>query len=146
MHRGASIAFAFGLGIFLSLPAYAVTSVTVQTMEGTLSLNRGDGYVEVLTWADAQAGNQVFANPGSSGKIIYSDGCDVTVKPGSVYTVQDLSPCGSGRIGGSATYYVVGGLVIAGGAVAVVAITNGGDDNVAAKKKPRNNGNQPASP
>jgi hypothetical protein len=143
MHRGASIAF--GLGIFLSLPAYAVTSVTVQTMEGSLSLNRGEGYVEVLTWADALAGNQVMANPGSWGKIIYSDGCDVTVKPGSVYTVQEASPCLSGRIGGSATTYVLGGVAITAAVVGIVVLTNGGGDS-GGKKKASDDDDKPASP
>jgi hypothetical protein len=143
MHRGISIA-AFGLGVFLGLPAWAGTVATVQAMAGTLSLNRGDGYVEVLSWADAPSGSQVMANPGSSGKIIYSDGCEINVSPGSVYTVQDSSPCGSGAIGGgSARAYVIGGLVVAGGAVAIIALT-GGNDGGGAKKK--QNPNQPASP
>ena len=135
MRWGASIAF--GLGVFLGLPASAGTVVTVQTIEGTLSLNRGDGYVEVLSWADAPSGSQVMANPGSRGKVIYSDGCEVNVSPGSVYTVQDSSPCGSGVMGGgSARNYVIGGLVIAGDAVAVIALTGGDDsDNGKHKKK-----------
>jgi hypothetical protein len=123
--------------------------LAVQTIEGTLSLNRGDGYVEVLSWADAPSGSQVMANPGSRGKVIYSDGCEVNVSPGSVYTVQDSSPCGSGVMGGGpARNYVIGGLVIAGGAVAVIALT-GGDDGSSAKKKKKKkkrNADEPASP
>jgi len=147
MHRGASLA-AFGLGIFLGLPAWAGTMGTVQTIDGTLSLNRGDGYVEVLSWAEAPAGSQVMANPGSRGKIIYSDGCEINVSPGSVYTVQDGSPCGSGALrGGSARTYVIGGLVVAGGAVAIIALTGGGDsDNGKNKKKKHKETNNPASP
>jgi hypothetical protein len=143
MRWGTAIAFA--LGVTLSLPAFAVTVATVQTMEGSLSLNRGEGYVEILTWADAQAGSQVMANPGSWGKIIYSDGCDVTVKPGSVYTIQDASPCLSGRIGGSATTYVLGGVAIAAGVVGIVVLTNGDDDKKGGKKKASDD-DQPASP
>ena len=144
MRWGASIAF--GLGIFLGLPAWAGTVATVQTMEGTLSLNRGAGYVEVLSWAEAPSGSQVMANPGSSGKIIYSDGCEINVSPGSVYTIQDSSPCGSGVLrGGSARNYVIGGLVVAGGTVAIIALT-GGDDSGTKKKKHKKNGNEPASP
>jgi hypothetical protein len=114
-------------------------------MEGSLSLNRGEGYVEVLTWADALAGNQVMANPGSWGKIIYSDGCDVTVKPGSVYTVQEASPCLSGRIGGSATTYVLGGVAITAAVVGIVVLTNGGGDS-GGKKKASDDDDKPASP
>jgi hypothetical protein len=122
--------------------------VTVQTIDGTLSLNRGDGYVEVLSWAEAPAGSQVMANPGSSGKIIYSDGCEISVSPGSVYTIQDSSPCGSGVLrGGSARNYVIGGLVVAGGAVAIIALTGGGDsDNGKHKKKKHEDNDHPASP
>ena len=147
MRWGTSIAF--GLGVFLGLPASAGPVVTVQTIEGTLSLNRGDGYVEVLSWADAPSGSQVMANPGSRGKVIYSDGCEVNVSPGSVYTVQDSSPCGSGVMGGgSARNYVIGGLVIAGGAVAVIALTGGdnSDNGKHKKKKKHEDNDHPASP
>jgi hypothetical protein len=140
MRWGASIA-ACGLGIFLGLPAWAVT---VQTIDGTLSLNRGDGYVEVLSWADAPSGSQVMANPGSRGKVIYSDGCEINVSPGSVYTVQDSSPV---LRGGSARNYVIGGLVVAGGAVAIIALTGGGDSNNGKHKKKKHEDNDnPASP
>jgi hypothetical protein len=121
---------------------------TVQTTAGTLSLNRGNGYVEVTTWADAPSGSQVMANPASSGKIIYSDGCEINVGPGSVYTIQDSSPCQSGLLrGGSARTYVIGGLVVAGGAVAIIALTGGGDsDNGKNKKKKHEDNDHPASP
>ena len=76
MRWGASIAF--GLGVFLGLPAVAGTVATVQATEGTLSLNRGDGYVEVLSWADAPSGSQVMANPGSRGKVIYAEAAKST--------------------------------------------------------------------
>ena len=143
MRWGASIAF--GLGVFLGLPAVAGTVATVQATEGTLSLNRGDGYVEVLSWADAPSGSQVMANPGSRGKVIYSDGCEINVSPGSVYTVQDGSPCRAGLGSGSARTYVIGGLVIVGGTVAIIALT-GGDDGSAKKEKHKKSGNHPASP
>ena len=146
MYRGASVA-AFGLGIFLSLAASAGTMVTVRTIDGALSLNRGEGYVEVLSWAEAPAGSQVMANPGSKGKIIYSDGCTIDVVPGSVYTVQDSSPCSSGVVGRPRAYYVIGGLVVAGGAVAIIALTGGSDsDNGKQKKKKHKDTDNPASP
>ena len=94
----------------------------------------------MLSWADAPSGSQVMANPGSSGKVIYSDGCEINVSPGSVYTVQESSPCRAGLGGGSARTYVIGGLVIAGGAVTLIALTGGGDSK---KHKETNN---PASP
>jgi hypothetical protein len=129
---------------FLTPPAFAATSATVQTINGTLSLNRGDGYVEVISWADAVSGNQVMANPGSSGKIIYADGCTIEVKPGEVYTVADSSPCSSGVVRRPVNY-VIGGLVIAGGTVAIIALTNNGDSDNNNKKSKRN-GDQSASP
>ena len=137
-----------GWGYSLACPHLREPVVTVQTIEGTLSLNRGDGYVEVLSWADAPSGSQVMANPGSRGKVIYSDGCEINVSPGSVYTVQDSSPCGSGVMGGgSARNYVIGGLVIAGGAVAVIALTGGDNsDNGKHKKKKHEDNDDPASP
>ena len=77
-----------------------------------------------------------MANPGSRGKVIYADGCEINVSPGSVYTVQDGSPCRAGLGSGSARTYVIGGLVIVGGTVAIIALT-GGDDGSAKKEGTR---------
>jgi hypothetical protein len=69
------------------------------------------------------------------------------LKPGSVYSVQDASPCLSGRIGGSATTYVLGGVAIAAGVVGIVVVlTNGDDDTKGGKKKASDDDDQPASP
>jgi hypothetical protein len=143
MNRGAFIAFA--LGVFFSLPACAGAVATVQTITGTLSLNRGDGFVEVISFAEAPAGSQVMANPGSQGKIVYYDGCEFTVSPGTVYTVQDGSPCQSGVRRGPARNYVIGGLVVAGAAVAVVALTAAGDSG-GPNHKPKRKKDHSASP
>ena len=144
MHWGASIT-AFGLGIFLRLPAWAGTVVTVQTIEGSLSLNRGAGDVEVLGWADAPSGSQVMANSGSRGKGHLCRRLRNQYQPW-LGLHQDSSPCRAGVMGGgSVRTYVIGGLVIAGGTVAVIALT-GGDDGSSAKEKKKRNADEPASP
>jgi hypothetical protein len=140
MHWGIPLAVSI---VFAPSLAAAASVATVQTMEGSLSLNRGDGYVEVLTWADAAAGSQVMANPGSRGKVIYSDGCEVELSPGSVYAIQQASPCKSGLFRGGAAKYVVGGLLVAGGVVAVVALTGGDDGGGGGKKRSANHAASP---
>ena len=77
----------FITAVLLSSPAWA--AVTIQSVTPEVSINRGQGYKEVVTAAtEASAGDQVMAGPGGHGKIVYSDGCVVDVYPGAVVTVQ----------------------------------------------------------
>ena len=80
---------AFIIGVFLGAPASAAT---IQSVKPEVSVNRGQGYQEVVTAATpAKDGDQVMAGPGGRGKIVYSDGCAVDVYPGSVVTVKEGS-------------------------------------------------------
>jgi hypothetical protein len=57
----------------------------------TVSSSIGQGFTRVPGLKPAQAGTQVMASESGSGWIIYC-GCDVEIKPGRVYTVEDR-PC-----------------------------------------------------
>lgn len=74
----------------LSLPASAAT---LSPGKGELFVNRGDGYKRVTATAQIAAGDQVIAQPGGSGRIIFSDGCATNIEPGVVFTVAPRSPC-----------------------------------------------------
>ena len=82
MSRLFSIALA--AGAFISLPALAAK---VEVVQGTVSVNQGQGYKQVAAASDVSPGDQVMAAPGARGKIVYSDGCAVDVYPGAVLTV-----------------------------------------------------------
>lgn len=77
----------FITAVLLSSPAWA--AATIQSVTPEVSINRGQGYKELVTGAtEASAGDQVMAGPGGHGKIVYADGCVVEVYPGAVVTVQ----------------------------------------------------------
>ena len=75
---------------FMSLPAFATT---VDSVKGKVLINRGEGFQQVTTGAQANAGDQLMAGPGGSAKLVYSDGCQVSVVPGRVVSVGKQPPC-----------------------------------------------------
>src|SRR5438552_72808 len=75
----------------LSLGTSAVAA-TVTATQGQVLVNRGNGYQRVVGSTQAGTGATVVANPGGSAQVVYSDGCVVTVEPGSVYTIAPQSP------------------------------------------------------
>ena len=79
-----------GLLILLSLPAFAAT---VDSVKGKVLINRGEGFQQVTTGAQANAGDQLMAGPGGSAKLVYSGGCQVSVVPGRVVSVGKQPPC-----------------------------------------------------
>jgi hypothetical protein len=88
MHR--AWYFVPGLLIFMSLPAFAAT---VDSVKGKVLINRGEGFQQVTTGAQANAGDQLMAGPGGSAKLVYSDRCQVSVIPGRVVSVGKQPPC-----------------------------------------------------
>ena len=79
-----------GLLIFMSVPAFAAT---VDSVKGKVLINRGEGFQQVTTGAQANAGEQVMVGPGGSAKLVYSGGCQVSVVPGRVVSVGKQPPC-----------------------------------------------------
>ena len=71
-------------------------AATVEPIEGSLMINKGNGYKSVKHQTTAKVGDAIMVSPGGSGKLVYADGCKVDVKPGVVTTVSKLSPCASG--------------------------------------------------
>jgi hypothetical protein len=47
---------------------------------------------------DANVGDTAVVGPGGGGAVTYSDGCKVSVQPGTVTTIAPLSPCASGSM------------------------------------------------
>ena len=87
MRRLALIAFL--IGNVLGAPAWA--SAYVQVDKGSVSVNAGQGFREVVGTTEVLAGYKVMAKPGNKGRIVYSSGCAVAVYPGVVVTVDEAS-------------------------------------------------------
>jgi hypothetical protein len=132
MGRTAAAAF---LAAFLV--SSAASAATVETVEGQVSLNRGDGYRPIAVVAAAKSGDLVMASPGGSGKIVYADGCAVEVKPGTVIAVQSQSPCKTAHPH-RVRNYLLGGAAVAGITVGIIALTKNNNNE--------GGGAKPASP
>jgi hypothetical protein len=106
-----SAAFLFGT---------ATWAADVQSVQGDVSINQGQGFQAVNGRVDANVGDSLMAGPNGSATVSYSDGCQVTVQPGAVTTIAPLSPCASGSLAQNYnqdswwTPYVVAGVVVGG--------------------------------
>jgi hypothetical protein len=113
-----------GVALFSGLLVSSwASAATVNTIQGQVLINRGQGYKLVAGSTEAEPGATVVANPGSSAQVVYPDGCTVTVEPGSIYTIAPESSCGpSGGFKFSTSTLVVGGIAVAGAGAAVLLI------------------------
>jgi hypothetical protein len=68
---------AFMSGVSFSLPSLAAI---VESIEGTVSINRGEGFHRVTAPRQIKVGDVIMASPGSSAAVVYYDGCRVSVQ------------------------------------------------------------------
>jgi hypothetical protein len=78
------------LGFLVSMPAFATT---VTAVKGSVLINRGDGFRPVTGTAPVKVGDSLMVRPGGNARIVYSDGCPVSINPGEVVTIGAESPC-----------------------------------------------------
>jgi hypothetical protein len=126
----------------VSLSSIPSQAATVQPVQGTLSINQGQGFSPVNGPVAGNVGDSVMVVPGGAATIVYDDGCKVDVQPGTVTTIAPLSPCASGSYA-QANYnngYGWGGWVLGAGALGLA-----GWGIYEATRSP-NNGTSPASP
>lgn len=77
--------------------AYAATKyATVDPSHGVVLVNRGKGFSEIRRPVRLRVGNSVMVGPNGAAVIAYNDGCTVDVKPGTVKSIDPISPCASG--------------------------------------------------
>lgn len=106
-----STAFLFGT---------ATWAADVQSGQGDLSINQGQGFQPVNGRVDANVGDSLLVGPNGSATVSYPDGCQVAVQPGAVTTIAPLSPCASGSYAQQTnnppdwTPFVIGGIVVGG--------------------------------
>lgn len=77
--------------------AYAATKyATVDPSHGIVLVNRGKGFTEIRRPVRLRVGSSVMVGPNGGAVIAYNDGCTVNVKPGTVKSIDPISPCASG--------------------------------------------------
>lgn len=126
--RIASISIALIAVISFSGPARAAT---VRVLQGQVLVNAGQGYRLVDGSTQLGPGATVVANPGAVAQVVYTDGCAVTVQPGSVYLIAPQAPCQTGEptqsgaltdtggpSGVSGTTWAIGAVAVIGGGAA----------------------------
>lgn len=132
-----------GLGAVLLIASFLVCSaaqaITVKAVEGEVLLSRGSGYEPIPGTAQAKVGDSVWAGEFGSGQIIYANGCVVTVRPGSVVSVEPQSSCKTPAAwsphdtsvhgGLSAHHVLLGTAGVAGIGVGIYYLTKSSDDD-----------------
>lgn len=122
------------VGVLAALLANAAANAAVlEGIAGGVKINRGEGYSSVKGTTDLSAGDRVMVGRGGNARVVYSDGCRVSLPAGSVTTIPATSPCawraqagGGPDLGGMNPLYVVGGLLVVGGIAGGLAATSGG--------------------
>jgi hypothetical protein len=122
----------FGVAMLLGA---AAADATTLTPNGTVLINKGNGFVQVTGPIEVVPGDMVMVNEGTA-QMTFPDGSVASMQPGQVYTVGSAGGAGAGAgvaagagagAGGlSATTLIVGGVVVAGGAAAAIAASNSG--------------------
>jgi hypothetical protein len=91
--RGLLAALCLGCSL---LAATACRAATIQSIQGQVSVNQGEGFHQINGAMDVKPGDSVLVSPGGSATVSYADGCNVGLQPGAVMVVAALSPCASG--------------------------------------------------
>jgi len=140
------------LALVPCLFAGAACAQSIGNVKGNVLVNHGTGFVAISAPTSLTVGDTVMARLGASAVLNYADGCKVDVIPGTVLTLENISPCalvnatdpndpavadaapaggaggGAGGAGGGTAGLVAGGLIgaaVVGGAIGVgVEISN----------------------
>lgn len=124
--------------------ATACPAATLVPVHGQLSVNHGQGFEQVNGPIEANAGDSVMVSPDGSANVLYGDGCKITLQPGSVMTIAELSPCAAGSYAQDQDQDRFGTTGLLFGA-AVLGVTGFVAYEISQSSKTTNSGN-PASP
>jgi hypothetical protein len=82
---------------------YPAFAATVESVKGKVLIDHGDGFQQTASGAQANAGDRLMADSGSSARLIYSVSCQISVIPGKVVSVGDRPPCTAPSLAGLET-------------------------------------------
>jgi len=75
------------------LLAGAAAAQSVGNVRGSVLVNHGSGFLAITAPTPLRIGDTVMARTGGSATLVYADGCKVDVIPGTVLTLENVSPC-----------------------------------------------------
>jgi len=139
------------VGTGLGLPAWAASLTSI---EGGVQVNRGGGYRKATGNVDVGAGDQVMIEAGGRATLVFGNGCQVPVNPGSVYVVPAEAPCAAepttetaqSDFGLTPEQLALGGAAVGVGAVVAVVASSNSSSSSSPGSTLVNNGGNPASP
>jgi hypothetical protein len=73
--------------------ASAAGAQSIGNVKGNVLVNHGTGFVAIAALTPLKIGDTVMARAGASATLSYADGCKVDVIPGTVLTLENISPC-----------------------------------------------------
>ncbi len=138
--------------VIATMFASSVEAVMLSNVEGTVSVNRGDGFQLASSGAALTSGDRVRVSSGGSVNIVYDNGCSTRIGPSQVAVVLATPPsCQGARLkdgglvvgagvgigdgapvaGGFGTETLLaGGLAVAAGVGIAVAVSNNDNNQV----------------
>jgi hypothetical protein len=82
------------MGAAAGLAANSVAhAALLEPVRGSIRLNHGEGYLAVHGVTDVNPGDQVMVGPKGQARLVYPDGCKVSLKPGPITVIGEKSPC-----------------------------------------------------
>jgi len=125
---------AVSAAVIVALFATNAGAVTLSNIEGTVSVNRGDGFQPASIGAPLSSGDRVRAGASGSANIVYENGCSTRVAPSQVAVVLATPPsCQGASLKDGPAYapagigtdtLLIGGLVVGAGVGIAVALSN----------------------
>jgi hypothetical protein len=123
--------------VIAALFATNAAAVTLSNVEGTVSVNRGDGFQPASIGTALSSGDRVRASASGSANIVYENCCSTRVGPSQVAVVLATPPACQGAslkdggagyapagFGPGADTLLVGGLIVGAGVGIAVAASN----------------------
>ncbi len=123
----------FGAGLVLLASLQTSIAASLQNVEGSVLVNRGNGFEVVGSGTQVKPGDQVLVRSNGSATIVFNEACVTKLDAGSSTTVPAEVPCAppvgglAGAAAPAATTMVIGAAVVAGGVALAVGL--GGNDS-----------------
>ncbi len=135
---------AIAVGLAATLFTTAAQAAMLANLEGSVFVNRGDGFQPVSAGTTVAPGDRIKTGKGSTVNVVYENGYSVPVGPNQVRTVQYAPPSAKdapgsvpesagafagGAFGGIAAPIIVGGVVAGAVTAGVVASSSSSSNN-----------------
>jgi hypothetical protein len=92
------IAIFVATSLLASSTLAAESVATLSNTQGIVSVNQGEEFVAAQSGQALMAGNRIMVGDNGSGTLTFNDGCVLTLDPGTIITVPEISTCAGGMV------------------------------------------------